>query len=1106
LKRPNGFLACAICLFLVLGTGQDFLRLETGVSAQVPTDADAASTGLSGTLSGLEDFEAVSGIHALSGQASATTGNVVAVEVYFDGHYMPTVLTDANTPAVTYACTLDPAILDAGLHRAEVVVYGDHDSRRRIAGRWFTVSPFTDSTTLDGLASGDVLASNRNITARLVTSTTPVSSVEVRIDGVTRQVLDISPATRRPVVSFTLERSNFPTGRHTMTLVAVDVQGAASIASEASFQVPRGGGALDQPADEALAGKATLSGYVLHGSEVATIEAYLSSATLSETLIWSGAPSRARTETALGADVLATSPKGFAFTLDTGVYPDGAYTLTIKAIPASGTATLVETRTVFIDNANGVLFNVSIGSTANGRAEPYTTSTILVLVPYGAPLDILAAVEGQTVTVGGVIGNLWYKVRYLSTVCYVYSAYVDTRPSLRDNSISSIVFAGLSPYGSGFVFSKTDYSAVVPNNTDRVRIQNLYRHPGTGQPTLIVDGTVISDLYADILLTPGSHVIQLVTPANGNDPGRTYVFRVLRVAEQVGTTTGSPTNLRATAESTGTLVMALAKGVSVIVKATVRGQSTTSGGITTDLWYLVRYPYVENGISKSVEGYIHSPHVTLTDSSGDTAFYLSLAAFPTSYHAALWDIHIRHPLWNLEPLLTGLSWTTVLGAESQAGARRNLTPWYSTKSNDYYSMLSIVTTDGLKMWEEPNSSTSTNVVRSLSKGALVTVKSIATDQSSAPIGLYQVEYSWIDGTGMNQSIIGYVASSSIAADYVPGGPISTYNLAGFHIYDSPNWVAASQKMVAYYLDPRNFLDDRQLFQFEQLSYVPSLHTLSGIEDILSGVRLGNPAINPDTGRPYNTFLYRGVDGSATPVEMTYAQTFLLAGTLSGVSPYHLASKSRMEVSTSAASGMIASALGTLGIGALDPDNVFYACGILPPHDPIQIPVYIVDPMDPTKTRTILDHYITASGHLYAGFFNFYNIGAYPDTTVTYGAMKNGIRYAQWGVDASFETLSAFEKDTLMMPWSDPYRAIVGGAKYLAVNYIGVGQDTMYLEKFDLIGPSYYNHQFVQNVQAARDEGVKYYDAYADIGALNSSFVFRIPVFTDMPATTSPKPQ
>jgi beta-N-acetylglucosaminidase len=968
----------------------------------------------------------------VSGQASATSGDVVAVEVYLDGRYAPTVLTDANTPAVAYACTIDPATLDSGLHRVEAVAFGDNGSRRRIGGAWFTATSLAASAALDGLSSDDVLSSDRTVTARLVVADTPVSAIEVRVDGVTRQTLEVSPATRRPTLAFPLERSGLGTGRHTITLVAVDARGGSSVALEADFSVPRGGGALDQPADEALSGSATLSGYVLHGSEFASVEAYLSGTSLAETLLWSGVPTRDRTEAALGADVLAAAPKGFAFTLDTGLYPDGAYTLTIRAVPLAGTAVQVETRTVFIDNLNGVVN----GDGVNVRNLPTTlSSSILVKLPLGTVVDILDAVVGNEAISGK--GTTWYRIRFTyngvlygtgDSPCYIYGYYLASDPAMREGSLSSVAFEGMATY-TAFDYARVEYSAVVPHESDRISLAHLYRYPGTGRPTLFVDGTAAADLAADVLLAPGSHVLELVTPANGGAPGRTYTFRVLRVAEQVGTTNGSPTNLRATATSAGTLVMALAKGVPVLVKATVKGQSTTSGGTTTDLWHLVRYPYVENGVSKSVEGYVHSPLVTLADSTGDTAFYLSLAAFPTSYHAALWDTHIRHPLWNLEPLLTGLSWTAVLNAEAQPGARRNLTPWYSTKSSDFYSR--------------------------------------------------------------------------VAPDYDAAGTSPTYIGGGYKVYDSPNWVAASQKMVAYYLDPRNFLDDRQLFQFEQLSYAPSLHTLSGVEDILAGVRLGNTATNPETGRPYNTFVYPGTDGSGNPVErtMTYAQAFLEAGVLSGVSPYHLASKSRMEVSTSAASGMIASALGTLGIGLTGLDN-YYVCyhGDLHDEGTALAPVSIQNPAfpdDPSKTIRV---------HYYAGFFNFYNIGAYPNPSVDYGAMKNGIRYAQWGVDASYETLSVFESDTLLMPWSDPYRAIVGGAKYLAANYIGVGQDTMYLEKFDLIGPSYYNHQFVQNVQAARDEGVKYYDAYEDIGSLESSFVFRIPVFNDMPATTSPKPQ
>ncbi|MEE1127068.1 MAG: SH3 domain-containing protein [Acutalibacteraceae bacterium] len=48
-----------------------------------------------------------------------------------------------------------------------------------------------------------------------------------------------------------------------------------------------------------------------------------------------------------------------------------------------------------------------------------------------------------------------------------------------------------------------------------------------------------------------------------------------------------------------------------------------------------------------------------------------------------------------------------------------------------------------------------------------------------------------------------------------------------------SWVAASEQIVSWAIDPRNFLDDSYIFQFEKLSYV-SDHTLDGINGILSG--------------------------------------------------------------------------------------------------------------------------------------------------------------------------------------------------------------------------------------------------------------------------------
>ena len=1092
MKRPSRFFALTLVLLLGIGGGLGTLRSDSRVYAQVPTDSDAASIGLSGTFAGLADYATVSGVFAVTGVAAATTGNAVSVEVYLDGKYARTVLQGADTPQLSYSCTLDPALLDAGLHRVEAVAFGDDGTRLRIGGAWFTAVPLVAAASLDGLPAGGVLSADAHLVAHLVAASTPLASVEVRLDGETASARSVSPATRRPEVSFDVRRAGLSTGRHVLTLVATDTAGTDRVVLETVLQVPRGGGALDQRLDVALSGRTTISGFVLHGADYPTVEAWMdrtdAAGTVTSTKVWSGAATRDRTEAALGADVLAASPRGFAFSLDTAPFPDGAYTLRVQAVPASGSAVVVEQRAVFVDNADGVVNADGV----NVRNLPTTLSpsAILVKLPVGSVVDVLDAEKGNEAISGK--GTTWYRVRFTyngvlygtdAAPCYIYGYYVSSDPTMRANTLSSVEFTGMVPY-NGFSYNKTDFSSVIAHDTDRISIARLYRYPGAAAPTLTVDDVAVSDLYAPVLLAPGSHVIVLTVPADATNPSRSYTFRVLRLAEQSGTVNGSPTNLRQTATSTGTLLKALAKGTAVIVKATVTGEYVAS--YKTDQWYLVRYPYTENGVDKVLEGYIISPLVTLTKSESDDPFYLNLAAFPTSYHAALWDIHLRHPAWTIEPLITGLSWNTALAAESQAGAHRNLTPWYSNKSNDFYNMVS--------------------------------------------------------------------------PDYVAGGAPPTYIGSGFYIWDSTNWVAASKKMIAYYLDPRNFLSDGHIFQFEKLAYNASSQTLAGIDNILSGSYMGN-------GR---TFPYKAADGSTQT--MNYAQAFLQAASTAGVSPFHLASKSRMEVSTSSAqtgtvqsapdsthvalptsanpnddfykgftiritsgtgSGLvrtisgyagatrtatvsawstipdatstysiagpflISSALGTLGLGSSVALNQYYLCKVLPPHTDFQVqdPAY---PDDPTKVLYV---------HYYAGYFNFYNIGAYPNPSVEYGAQKNAVLYAQWG--GSYEgpeILTSTETGTLTLPWTDALRAIVGGAQYIRTQYIDVGQNTMYLEKFDVVGPSYYGHQYVQNVQAADDEGLKYYYAYLASGTLDTAITFRIPVYDDMPDALSPQPK
>lgn len=91
------------------------------------------------------------------------------------------------------------------------------------------------------------------------------------------------------------------------------------------------------------------------------------------------------------------------------------------------------------------------------------------------------------------------------------------------------------------------------------------------------------------------------------------------------------------------------------------------------------------------------------------------------------------------------------------------------------------------------------------------------------------------------------------------------------------WVAASKEIIAYYLDPRNFISEDHIFMFENQSYNPSVHTIDGVQAILNGTFMDGTYTCPDTQETFG-----------------YAQTFMDAAAESGVSPYHLASRCRNE--------------------------------------------------------------------------------------------------------------------------------------------------------------------------------------------------------------------
>ena len=131
---------------------------------------------------------------------------------------------------------------------------------------------------------------------------------------------------------------------------------------------------------------------------------------------------------------------------------------------------------------------------------------------------------------------------------------------------------------------------------------------------------------------------------------------------------------------------------------------------------------------------------------------------------------------------------------------------------------------------------------------------------------------------------------------------------------------------------------------------------------------------------------------------------------------------------------------------------------------------------------------TGTNSNYKGYYNYLNVGATGSGSST--IINNALKYAK------------------QQGWSNPQKSIEGGAKFLAKEYIQYGQNTLYLQKFDVDDSDgdLYWHQYQQNVAAARNESTSIMSTYKDIDSdLDMPFNFVIPVFENMPSTKCAMP-
>ncbi|HHU03522.1 MAG TPA: hypothetical protein GXZ81_00695 [Fastidiosipila sp.] len=304
-----------------------------------------------------------------------------------------------------------------------------------------------------------------------------------------------------------------------------------------------------------------------------------------------------------------------------------------------------------------------------------------------------------------------------------------------------------------------------------------------------------------------------------------------------------------------------------------------------------------------------------------------------------------------------------------------------------------------------------------------------------------------NGTPMKWSTVMSYETDLSRANSVPASyPVAQRSFdKGAYNYKTNTWKAAdagfvyaSPEIIAYYLDPRNFLNEQQIFQFENLGYNPQVQTRADVANSLHGSFMAdNKTVSI-------------IDRQGTAREMLYPDIFLEAAEWSKASPIFLAKRSLQEV-------------GRNGSDAVSG---------------------------------------TVSG--YEGIFNYYNIGSYAGTS----PIRNGLQYAKYGSAREPNKLTANEKNLYLLPWTNPYLSIVGGARWISEGYINAGQKTAYYQKWNIdyahkYGPWW--HQYMGNVIAPTSEGSAVYSTYKDQDMLNEKHEFIIPVLAEMPAKASPLP-
>ena len=221
-------------------------------------------------------------------------------------------------------------------------------------------------------------------------------------------------------------------------------------------------------------------------------------------------------------------------------------------------------------------------------------------------------------------------------------------------------------------------------------------------------------------------------------------------------------------------------------------------------------------------------------------------------------------------------------------------------------------------------------------------------------------------------------------------------------FDNGHWLCASNIAIEHQIDPRNILNEEEIFQFKELNYTEGAYTIEGMEYITN-----------------NTFL----EGESI------AQVLIEACKEVDLDAYFIASRLIQEQG---------------------------------------------------REGTVL-----SKGYDYKGIlvYNPFNIKASGNSAEE--ILTNAAEYAY------------------TQGWDTLEKALFGGIGFVKKSYIDVGQNTLYLQKFDVVSynqdKDLYTHQYMQNLFAPKTEAANMKEIYINSKGIEENYNFIIPLYENIPA-------